>query len=161
MESKKQGLIILAILFCAVALYLAIRVSTEGDEGRIRRVIYAGVLAVEKGDALRCISFVSTSYADPYGNDKASLFKVIMQVFRDFKSFKIDIKKIRIETEEAGGQAEISFKCYFKKPGQDQFYYDTGRLKVSLRKEEGRWRVNSMEYQGAKELESLFSQGVA
>ena len=160
MESKKPGLIILAIIFCAVALYLTIRISTEGDEARIRRTIYAGVLAAEKGDALRCISFVSNSYADSYGNDKASLLKVIMRVFRDFKNFKIDIKKIKIEIKEAGAKAEISFKCYFKKPGQDQIYYDTGRLKVSFQKEEGRWRVSSTEYQGAKELESVFLQGV-
>lgn len=161
MESKKQGLIILVFIVCAVFVYLFIRFVTEDEEARVRRVVYAGVLAVEKEDVLKCMSLVSSAYEDPNGNDKTYLMRIVTQIFKEFREFKVDIKKVKIEIGESGADSEVSFKCYFKKPGQDQIYFDTGRLKLHFQKEEDRWLVRSMEYLGAKELESLFLQGVA
>jgi len=162
MESKKQRLLLLAVFFCAVVLYLAIRFFTENDEARVRRTIYATVLAVEKEDLLKCMSFVSSAYTDSTGHDKTTLARMTAQIFKEFRDFKVDIKKIKIEVQESAADSEISFRLYFKTLDRDQIYYDTGRLKLYFRKEEdGRWRVHSLEYQGAKELEMLMLQGVA
>ena len=70
---------------------------------------------------------------------------------------KVDFLKIDIEGAQAA--ADISFKAYFRKPGDAQLYYDNGKLEVRLDKGSGRWKAVSIEYSGSSEI--LFLQTVA
>lgn len=160
MESKKQFAIILGAVFCAIVLYAMIRIFSEDDESRVRKTIYAGVLAVERQDILKCGLLLSDDYQDSYGHNKAMVLKFVSEIFKEYKSFKIHIKQLKIEIKESSAEADIAFKCYFKKWGDEKrMYYDTGKLKVHFDKEGRRWKVKKIEYTGANEL--LFIQSVA
>ncbi len=160
MESRKQLGIILGVVFFAIALYVMVRVLGEDDESRVRKVVYAGVLAIERHDLLMCGRLISDAYEDSYGYNKAAILQFISSIFKGQEFIKVEIKQLKIEVKEAGAEADIGFKSYFKKRGVDEkIYYDTGKLKVYFQKEDRRWKVREIKYTGSHEL--LFIQGVA
>lgn len=159
MESKKQLFLIFGVAFCAFLVFVSIRIFSENDESRIRKTVYAGILAVEKKDIPRCAHLVSETYKDDYGNDKEHLLKIARDIFKAYEEFRIMIKRLKIEVKGSEGSANIGFTCYFKKPGDKNIYYDSGELKVYFHQENEAWKVSQLEYKGSNEL--LFLQSVA
>lgn len=155
----RQGLIVLAVIFGALALYAAVRILSENDEGRVRKVIRTATLGVENEDIARCSSFFSDSYFDAEGHDKAAALKILSDIFRSFRDLKVEIKQLKIKAREGGADAEIGFKCYMKKMGSEQIYYDAGKLRIIFKKEDDRWKARSVEYTGSDQM--LFLNAVA
>jgi len=159
MESRKQLRLILSVIILALLFYVAVQVFSENDEARIRRVVNLCILAVEKEDTPGYSRFISQSYQDSYGNTKAGLLVILADNFKEYKPFKVDVKQLSIKTEESKGQAGIAFKCYFKRMGDKQIYYDAGKAKIYFQKEEKSWKVTNIEYKGSSEM--LFLPTVA
>jgi hypothetical protein len=157
--ATKQGLIVLAVIFGALALYAAVRTLTENDEGRVRKVIYAATLGVENEDIARCSSFFSDSYLDTQGYDKVAVLKILSDIFKSFRDLKVEIKQLKVEIKELEAEANIGFKCYMKKAAGEQVYYDAGKLKVIFKKEDDRWKARSVEYTGSDQM--LFLNAIA
>ena len=155
----KQGLFILSVVVVAIIVYAGLRVLGENEESRIRKVINTAVLAVEKNDTLRCASLVSGAYEDKYGNSKLTLLRIVQEIFNEYKDFKVVIKQMNIEIKDNASSADVAFTSYFKQAGESQIYYDSGKIKVGLIKEDGRWRIHNLEYLGSQEM--LFLQSVA
>ncbi|MBI5873925.1 MAG: hypothetical protein HZB36_07315 [Candidatus Omnitrophica bacterium] len=155
----KQGLFIIFVAALAVVIYIIARVASENDESRIRKVVYAGALGVEREDAAKCASLISDSYLDKYGNNKLSFLKLVSELFREYQDFKVDIKQLNVDIKDADAFVDIGFRCYFKKALEAKVYYDDGKLKLNLKKDSGRWKIESVEYLGSNEV--LFLQSVA
>lgn len=161
MDPKKQRAIIFMTILGAFLVYALIRIVTEDDEARIRKVVNAAVLAVEKCDAQKGDLLISDTYSDKYGNDKAALIRLIVNIFKDLREVNVDLKRLKIEVkpEEGKGEADIAFGLYFKKRADEQLYGDKAKLKVYFQKEGKLWKVHEVEYIGADEL--LFIQTIA
>lgn len=159
MESKKQFLVILCVALVAIFAYALIRTFSENDESRVRRAVYTGIVAFEKTDARKCAQLISDAYEDTFGNNKAEFLRFLSEIFKDFKDFRIVVKKLKVKVKgtEAGG--DVWFTCYFKKIGDEKLYYDSGKIEFDFVKELKDWRVKKIEYSGSNEL--LFLQSVA
>lgn len=159
MESKKQLFVILCVALGAIFTYALIRAFSEDDESRVRRAAYAGIVAFEKTDIRKCAPLISDTYEDTFGNNKAEVLRFLFEIFKDFKDFRIVVKKLKVKVKgtEAGG--DVWFTCYFKKIGDEKLYYDSGKIEFDFVKELKDWRVKKIEYSGSNEL--LFLQSVA
>lgn len=150
---------VLFVAAFAVGLYFVVRGCGVNEESRVRSAVYAGVVALEKKNAIKCASLISESYQDKYGNDKVSFLKAVTEFFNEYQDLKIDIKQLKIEVRGPQAGAEARFVCYFKNSGDAQVYYDNGKLDLRFQKEEGLWKVRALEYSGSNEI--LFLQSVA
>lgn len=150
---------IIIVAVCAVVVYWVIRYATQDDEGRLRKLIYSAVVMVEKEDAGACSLLISSAYEDSYGNHRKEICRLIEKTFMDFRDFKINIKNIKIEMDGFKAMADIGFIVCFKLKDDEQFYYDTGKLAVSFRKQKSLWKVFSIAYMGSNDL--LFMNTVA
>ncbi len=158
-SQKNTRALIFLVAIASVVAYFSVRSCGENDETRIRKVIYTGVLCVEGEDLRRCLPLVSDRYADEYGHSKLVFLKLVKDIFADFRDIKVEVKQllVRIKADEA--EADVAFTCIFRKLEETQLYYDNGKLKVHFRKEDGRWKVDGVAYEGAGEM--LFLQSVA
>lgn len=159
MESKKQLSVILCVALGAILAYALIRSFSENDESRVRRVVYAGLVAFEKADIEKCAPLISGAYEDSFGNNKISVLKFFAKIFKDFKDFKVVVKKLKVKARGAEAGGEAWFTCYFKKIGDEKLYYDSGKIVFGFEKERKSWVVKKIEYIGSNEL--LFLQSVA
>ncbi len=155
----RQIVLILIVCALAVIVYLVVRGLSQDEESRIRKVVYNAVVCVEKEDIGRCSRLISERYEDKAGNTRFIFLKILSQVFDEYESFKIDIKKLDVTVEGSSASADIGFVCYFKQAGKKQLYYDKGKLDVKFEKEGGAWKVTRAEYSGSGEI--LYLQGVA
>ncbi len=159
MGSKKQLLVILCVALGAIFTYALIRAFSENDESRVRRAVYAGIAAFEKTDIRKCAPLISDAYEDTFGNNKAEVLRFLSEILKDFKDFRIVVKKLKVKAggTEAGG--DVWFTCYFRKIGDEKLYYDSGKIEFDFVKELKDWKVKKIEYSGSSEL--LFLQSVA
>lgn len=156
---KNQRYIVVIVTVCAVLVYWFVRFAIQNEESRLRKFIYSAVVMVENEDMDSCASLISSDYKDSYGNDRKEILILIEKTFRDFCNFKINIKNIKIEIHDSRATANIGFVVYFKVKDEEQFYYDSGKMALSLKKEKRAWEITSMEYTGSNEL--LFMNAVA
>jgi len=159
MGTKRQLSVILCVVLGAIFAYALIRVSLENDESRVRRAVYAGIVALENTDIVKCAPLISDAYEDTFGNNKAEVLRFISEIFKDFKDFRVVVKKLKVKVKgtEAGG--DVWFTCYFKKISDEKLYYDSGKIEFGFANEHKSWRVKKIEYSGSNEL--LFLQSVA
>ncbi len=154
-----QGVLVVIVAICAVLAYWAIRFATQDEESRLRKLIYSAVVMVEREDIDKCGLLMSPDYQDSYGNNKKEILDLIKKTFRDFHNLKVDIKNIKIEIDGPGAKASIGFMACFKVKDGEQFYYDTGKLGLSFKKQKSLWKIFSIEYVSLNEL--LFMEAVA
>ncbi len=152
-------LVILCVSVIAILAYTLIRALSENDESRVRGLVYAGIVAVEKMDPAKCEMLISDTYEDASGNNKAAIVSFLLDIFKDFKDFKVVVKKILVKIDGADALGNIWFTCYFRKPGDEKLYYDSGKIEARFVKENKTWRVKKIEYSGSNEL--LFLHSVA
>jgi hypothetical protein len=158
-KSGKQGAWVLLVAVFAAGLYSVVRGCGVNEESRVRAAVYAGVVALEKKNMLKCASMVSESFRDKHGNDRASLLGGIKVFFNEYQDLKIDVKQLKIEIKGPQADCRARFVCYFKNTGDAQLYYDNGTLDLRFQKEEGLWKVRGLEYSGSNA--TLFLQSVA
>jgi hypothetical protein len=152
MDSRKQLMVIFGVAIGALVTYAALRAFLENDEARIRRIIYAAALAVERQDTARYGSFVSEGYQDAYGHDKAKLLREAVWLFQEYRPVKIDFKRVRIHVENKEATTEIDLKIYFRRGNDTHTYYDAGEFKVLFHRENKQWKVREIEFQDVREL---------
>jgi|GEM_PF-874723 hypothetical protein len=150
---KHPGRFIFGVAFLGVVSYALVSFLQENDEAKIRRAVYAAVLGVERNESARYGRVLSASYRDEYGNDKASILKIVAEAFKDYKPFKVEIKALKTEVQDSAATTQIAYRCLFKKNAAgDQIYYDAGKLVASWRKETSGWKIVKIEYTGSQEM---------
>ena len=159
MSQKRQLVVILGVTLGAILAYTLIRVFSENDESRVRRAVYAGIVLIEKKDIQKCAPLISDGYEDTFGNDKASVLRFLSGIFKDFKDFKVIVKKLKVKANGAEAAGKVWFICYFRQIGDEKLYYDPGKIEFEFVKELKDWRVKKIGYSGSNEL--LFLQSVA
>jgi hypothetical protein len=159
MGSKRQLFVILCVVLGAIFAYALIRAFGENDESRVRRAVYAGIVAFEKTDIVKCSPLISDAYEDTFGNNKTAVLRFLSEIFKDFKDFKVVVKKLKVRVKGAEAGGDVWFICYFKKISDEKLYYDSGKIEFGFVKEHKSWRVKIIEYSGSNEL--LFLQSVA
>ncbi len=152
MDQRRQRAFIFGIVGIAVVFYGAARFLREDDETRVRRAVYAGVLAVEREDTGRLSALIDESYADAAGENKAGVLRLARAVFRDHRDFRVHIQKLSIAVRMGEADADISFKLFFRKNAQEELYYDFGQVKLVFVNDRGQWRIRSSEYSGSDQL---------
>ncbi len=147
--NKKIILVIAAIVL--VFFFVKVRSLFESDVEKIRRVIYAAKEATEKESALKCISFVSLDYDDKHGNNKAAMFFIVNNVFKEYDNLLIVIEDLKIEIKgdsKATAHIIASGQGRRQPTNKIQFLLDTDRveLKVSFQKEDNGWKVVELDF---------------
>jgi hypothetical protein len=152
-DSRKQLRLIIAVAAGAVCFYAAVRFFTEDEPARIRRVIYAAVLGVEKKDRARYGAAISLKYEDDKGFNKWALLKIVDDALLDFDPVKCEIKQLTIDMKQGvEADATIGFKFYFKSAVDQKLYYEAGRVLTHFFKEGRSWKIRKLDYIYAREI---------
>ena len=148
MEKKRKIIAAAFILFFSLILYSTIKGILEGEEGRLRRLIYSAKRAIEKENSLKCISYVSFDYNDKYGNDKRTFFLIAKRVFAEYEGIFIKITELEIKVNAQNALAEIEATAYGRRHDagdQGVIEYDRARAKIKFKKEQEDWKVIELE----------------
>lgn len=156
---KHPGRFIFCIVTGALVVFLLVNHFSQNDQTRIRRAVYAAVYGIEKADAARYGDILSSRYQDDSGYDKAKILSIAANAFKDFKPFKVEIKRLMIKPEGSQAETEIAYRCLFKKPGEDKIYYDAAKITASWDREQGGWKIVKMKYTNSQDM--LFLPSVA
>jgi hypothetical protein len=156
-NSGKQRAMILIVALLAVVIYVSLRFLLADDETRIRRMVYKGIVAVEKKEIKSCAFLISDFYQDSYGYDKEQLLEAAGKIFEELRRIKVEIKKLVIEVEDLEAVGQIRLVCYFRKTNDTQLYYDSCKIRLVFVKEPKGWKIVTLEYFGSQEL--LLLQG--
>lgn len=151
---------IFLIVFLALVVYGAVSLATDNDEKRVRRDINAAILGLELNDPVRYGAILAADYADDEGFTRETLLKRLGKIFGTFRPTKVDVKRLKIRIDAPGqAQADIGFKIYFRKEGDQVFYQDSGKVVLSLKKAKAAWQVYHILYTSSDDL--WFIQSVA
>jgi len=156
---KHPGRFIFSVALSAVLIFALVNAFSVNDEKRIKRALYAAILGIEKNDASRYSRVLSLRYKDDSGLGKAEVLALAEKAFRDFKPFKMELKRLIIKPQGDSAESEIAFRCLFRKEGDEKIYYDAGKVMASWRREEGGWKIVKMQYTGSTDM--LFLPAVA
>ncbi len=160
MTPRQQIALILVTAVAAFVLYGAVRGCGVDDEARIRQAVNAAALGVERRDTARAGRVISALYADANGLTKATLLGTLENILRDFKPVSARVKQLRVEVKEGGrAEAVIGFQCIFEGVSDKKMYQEAGKFVASFAREDGVWRIRSLEYQDADSI--LFAHQVA
>jgi hypothetical protein len=152
-------LIVLVAVF-AFVVYGLVSVVSGNDVTSVRRTINAAILGVELNDPARYGAILAEDYTDNQGFTRATLLSRLAGFFKDWHPYKVDVKRLKISVKDQNeATANIGFKAYFHKKGDEVAYYEAGKAVLSLRKTGAGWRVYRVEYTGTDDL--LFIQSVA
>jgi hypothetical protein len=137
-------------IFLAVLLaFLAVNVAKyifEGDEGKVKRVIYTGKALIEKEKTIGLTDVISVDYYDDFDNDRRMLLLIAKDFFDSCKSIIIKIDNLSVKVEDKAAVADIYATAYWQENGSKDILYDVYKAKASFRKEEGGWRLIKLEF---------------
>ncbi|UCB57036.1 MAG: hypothetical protein JSV30_00095 [Candidatus Omnitrophota bacterium] len=157
---KIKNIIVTAIvLFIGLILFSAIKSILEGEEGRLRRLIYSAKRAIEKEDLIRSIFYVSFDYQDKYGNDRSRLFLIGKGLVAEYDNISIKITELEIDIKGENALVEIEALAYGQRQGLEVIEYDKAKLKVHFKKEEGKWKIIELEFLQPEDI--LYLPGIA
>jgi len=149
MDKRLRYIIIICVIFIGLLLLPKIKILFEGEMGRIKRVIYAAKTATEREDLFKCISFISQSYTDKYGNDRRSLLAVGKNVFEIYNDIAISIRELDISLDTDTAEAEVQATVVARNVERKEtniFETDTVKFLIFFKKEEGAWKVIKLEF---------------
>jgi len=144
----KPILCILLVIFVALITFLKVKTLIEGDEGRIRRIIYAAKAATEKEDIFKCISFISMDYNDKHGNDRRSLTAIAQNVFQTYDNIIIGIRQLNISLDTDTARAEVEATGLARNVEREEtniFETETVKFLIFFQKEVDNWKVIRLE----------------
>lgn len=156
---KYPGRFIFAVIASAILVFWLVNHFSENDQTRIRRVLYAAIYGIEKADAARYSRILSDHYQDDQGNTKRDLLSLAARTFRDFKPFKVEIKRLEIKPDGQKAESEIAYRCLLRKSGEDKIYYDAAKIEAFWEKETSGWKIVRIEYTNSQDM--LFLPSVA
>ncbi|MDP3790154.1 MAG: hypothetical protein Q8R48_07125 [Candidatus Omnitrophota bacterium] len=139
----------LLIFLIASLVFLAangLKYLLEGDEGKIKRVVYAGKALMEKKKALGLTGLISIDYYDDFSNDRRMLLLIARDFFDSCENILIKIDKMSIKAEDKNAVADIDATAYWKENGSKDILYDVYKVKASFRKEDGGWKLIKLEF---------------
>ena len=142
----------------ALILHSVIKGIFEGEEGRLKRLIYSAKRAVERENFIKCASYVSFDYEDKHGNDRNGLFLIVRWFFGEYDNIFIKITELEIEVTDQNALAEIEAVIYGRRDDSSKkviFEYDKSRFKVEFKKEQGNWKVIGLEFFEPEDVLSL------
>lgn len=145
----KDVISIVSILIVCVILYSVISRILEGEEGRIKRLIYSTKRAIEREDLIRFISCVSFDYHDQYENDRRQILIIAKNLFNEYDNITIKITELEIELTGQSALAEIEAIGYGYRadaPDEKVLEYDKARFKVRFKKEQSGWKAIELEF---------------
>ena len=146
-----RKIILLIFILAVVFLILRIVPVLGSDKEKVRKVILDAKAAVEKENALKCISFVSMDYEDRHGNNRGSLFAIAQSVFKSYDDTLIIIEELRVNlTDSAHARARVIASGQSRRMGEEKWRYflDSERVEfdVDLRKEDSGWKVVKLDF---------------
>jgi hypothetical protein len=119
------------------------------EEERIYRLIETARESVEEGSILRVSNILASDYQDAGGADKATVTRILFDVFQKSENRRITVTDIQLEVEENQATAVIQFTVQTDYRGSLPF--PTGGLRgpepaaatarVGFEKENGNWKV--------------------
>ena len=117
----------------------------------MRKFILEGKKVVEAKNLFSCVSMVSDTYQDKYGNDRQSLAFAAKNFFSYYQSIFINIEKMEIKLSESRDKAEVDMVALVLCRLQDGtaehiFEKEKGRFMVKLTKEDKKWKLQEIEF---------------
>ncbi|ODS36557.1 MAG: hypothetical protein A7315_01725 [Candidatus Altiarchaeales archaeon WOR_SM1_79] len=146
---RGKGFVIALVLVPLIYL-LFVRPLLISEEARIRRAVKEGVQAIEAEDLGKCLRHVSLHYKDEYGLTYVGVKGLLTRIFQDFEGFEIDFRNLGITfLDEEVASVTFGLKVKVSYGGQRVYLLGSGdfsnRIKLSLIKEGGRWKVTQVE----------------
>ena len=140
--------VIIFILVAVVVVYLAVKIWSVSEEARVRKVIASFERTVEAEKLLKCMSYISRDYSDETGLDYRSAMILGREIFNAYDDIFIHIKGLKIEIEDKLAKATFVATVFATRSGTQQKENllrerGTDRFVVTLRKEEGGWKILS------------------
>ena len=141
--SKKTVIVLLLLLSIPLAIYLLM----PSDAKRIRRLVWEGREAAIQKDLSGVMSLVSYNYRDRYGFSYLYLKETLKRLFKNYDSFEIDLKRLRVDVDSKDGKAKAKFllKAVGMKNGDREYILGSEEVYESvfltLKKEHMKWRV--------------------
>jgi len=146
---RRKGFVIALALAPLIYLFF-VRPLLISEEARIRKGIEEGVQAIEAEDVGKCLQYVSLHYKDEYGLTYVGVKGLLTRIFQEFDTFAIDLRNLRItllDKEIASAIFGLKMKVSYR--GGRVYLLGSGdvsnRIKLSLTKEGGRWKVTQVE----------------
>jgi hypothetical protein len=149
MERRFKYIVIAIAVIVSFIVFCKIKILLEGEEGRIKRVIYAAKSATEQENLFKCISFISQSYADRYGNDRRSLLLIGKEIFQAYDNIIIGIRQLKISSDTDTAEAEVEatgIAINVERKETNIFETETIKFLIFFQKEEGGWKVRRLEF---------------
>jgi len=140
---RRTVIILLLLLSIPLAVYLLM----PSDAKRIRKLVRQGREAAIQKDLPGVMALVSYNYRDRYGFSYLYLKETLKRLFKNYDSFEIDLKRLRVDVDPGGGKAEAKFllKAAGVKNGNREYILGTEEVYESvfltLKKEHMKWMV--------------------
>jgi hypothetical protein len=146
---RGKGFVIALVLVPLIYL-LFVRPLLISEEARIRRAVKEGVQGIEAEDLGKCLRHVSLHYKDEYGLTYVGVKGLLTRIFQEFDGFEIDLRNLGITfLDEEVASVTLGLKVKVSYGGQRVYLLGSGdfsnRIKLSLIKEGGRWKVTQVE----------------
>lgn len=146
----KRRLISFVVYFVVFAItYFVVRTIIEGEQGKIKRLVYAAERAVEQEDLIRLSGYLSFDYYDTYGNDKHGIIFIAQRGFKEYQDISIAIKDLEIEVENLRATCEMEVVGLARREGQvktEPLEYDIAKMKIYFKKENGNWKILKLQF---------------
>jgi len=151
---------IFLVALSAFLFYVGVLALRDNDEARIRRSINAAILGVETHRASMYEDLLSDDYSDEEGLTKSALLARYADFTKDYRPFRVDVKKMLIEVDKDGAAATMVFTCYFHSTQDQKVYYEAGKAVLNLKKTAPKtWKVHKLQYISSDDL--MFLPAVA
>ncbi|NOZ25021.1 MAG: hypothetical protein GXO94_02885 [Nitrospirae bacterium] len=143
MGRRKTIIALLVLISVLLSVYLLI----PSDAKRVRKVVRQGREAAIRKDLAGIMALVSYNYRDRYGFSYLYLKETIKRMFKNYDSFEVDLKRLRVDVDPEGGSAEAKFlvKVSGVRNGGREYILGTEEVYESvfltLKKERMKWMV--------------------
>lgn len=133
-------------------LFLALDAAVTGwwfylsPQARIKHVVKEMAASFEGEDAAGLMSHVSESYSDPGGNTKEDLGTVVKMFFDLCEESRASADKLTVQVKGDGATVAIEGRISYSYKGTPQRtkYNKNNPFVITMRREDGLWRVESM-----------------
>ncbi|MCI0469884.1 MAG: hypothetical protein L0Y62_07490 [Nitrospirae bacterium] len=143
--SRKYIILLFLLIIAPVIIYFA----WPTDEGRIKKLIKEGAVAVEKGETDKVMSKVSFNYQDEQGFTYVFIKKILTEQFRAMSDMKVEYENLKIDVKENTAAAFFDLRVIATIGGQTGYVIGDvktpARVKLTLEKERVIWLVTKTE----------------
>ena len=144
-------LLLIAVIILGIFILFYTFSFFSSDENKIRNIIYEAKDATEKENIAKCIAFLSNTYQDKDGNNKAMLFRIIRHVFEVYRDIIVEIKLCEVDFEDQSS-ARANIVCFGqgkRKPRKKMTYsldMQNVEFEAIFQKEGNAWKVIELRF---------------